>query len=196
MIKYVRNLKRYILARKHPLTKYVEMGTIHPSAIYPKARFAIPLGSRILIGEHSIFNGELIMFENALYQMGSRSYVGEGTKFYVTESVTLGDDVMISWDCTLLDTSMHSLNFHERSLDVLITGGYKGYSYRDKDRSAVESGPIYIQNKVWIGLRSIILCGVTLGEGCVIGAGSVVTRNIPPWTLAAGNPAKVIRSLK
>jgi maltose O-acetyltransferase len=52
---------------------------------------------------------------------------------------------------------------------------------------------VTIGNDVWIGTRSIILPGVTLGDGCIIGAGSVVTRSVPPFAVAAGNPARVIR---
>lgn len=56
--------------------------------------------------------------------------------------------------------------------------------------------PVRIGNKVWVGRQSMILPGVTVGEGAVIGAASVVTRDIPPYTVWAGNPAKFIRSLE
>jgi acetyltransferase-like isoleucine patch superfamily enzyme len=64
-----------------------------------------------------------------------------------------------------------------------------------KDWSTVEIRPVTISDKVWIGFNSLILCGVTIGEGAVIGAGSVVTNDIPAWTVAAGNPARVIRNI-
>jgi len=54
-------------------------------------------------------------------------------------------------------------------------------------------GDIVIGNDVWIGVNAVILSGVTIGDGAVIGAASVVTRDIPPYTIAAGNPAKPIR---
>lgn len=55
--------------------------------------------------------------------------------------------------------------------------------------------PIVIEDNVWIGGNVVILPGVTIGKGCVIGAGSVVTRSVPPMTLAAGNPCKVVREI-
>jgi acetyltransferase-like isoleucine patch superfamily enzyme len=55
--------------------------------------------------------------------------------------------------------------------------------------------PVRIGDKSWIGLNVIILKGVEIGEGAVVAAGSVVTKNIPPWTIAAGNPARVIREI-
>jgi acetyltransferase-like isoleucine patch superfamily enzyme len=53
--------------------------------------------------------------------------------------------------------------------------------------------PVVVEDHVWIGARAIILPGVTLGEGCVIGAGAVVTKDVPPYTIAVGNPARVVR---
>jgi acetyltransferase-like isoleucine patch superfamily enzyme len=54
---------------------------------------------------------------------------------------------------------------------------------------------VYIDDDVWIGAMSIILKGVTIGEGAIVGAGSVVTKDVPPWAIVAGNPAKIIREI-
>lgn len=63
-------------------------------------------------------------------------------------------------------------------------------------RKALElASPVHIGNDVWIGGKAIILPGVTIGDGCVIGAGSVVTKDVPPHTLVVGNPARVLRKL-
>jgi maltose O-acetyltransferase len=56
-----------------------------------------------------------------------------------------------------------------------------------------EERPVRIGNDVWIGDRVIILPGVTIGDGCIIGAGSIVTHDTPPYSISAGNPARVIR---
>ena len=61
------------------------------------------------------------------------------------------------------------------------------------DWETTNSSPVIIKKGVWIGARSIVLKGVTIGEGAVIGSGSVVTKDIPPYTINAGNPARVIR---
>jgi acetyltransferase-like isoleucine patch superfamily enzyme len=59
----------------------------------------------------------------------------------------------------------------------------------------IPNAPTTIKNSVWIGVNSIILKGVTLGEGVVVGAGSVVTKDVPAWTIVAGNPARIIREI-
>ena len=64
-----------------------------------------------------------------------------------------------------------------------------------KDTSCTEfDKDIVIEDDVWIGTRCIILKGVTIHEGAIVGAGSIVTKDVPPYTIVAGNPAKVIRS--
>ena len=55
--------------------------------------------------------------------------------------------------------------------------------------------PIVIKDKAWIGFNSIILKGVTIGEGAIVGAGSVVTKDVPPYTIVAGNPARIVREI-
>lgn len=56
--------------------------------------------------------------------------------------------------------------------------------------------PVNIGSDVWIGGRAIVLPGVSIGDGCIIGAGTVVTKDVPPYSLLAGNPGRVIRKLK
>lgn len=58
----------------------------------------------------------------------------------------------------------------------------------------VSKGPIHVGNDVWIGTRAIVLSGVTVGDGAVIGAGAVVTRDVPPYSVVAGSPASVVKS--
>lgn len=64
-----------------------------------------------------------------------------------------------------------------------------------KNWDVVKSKPIKICDDAWIGMNCIILKGVTIGEGAIVGAGSVVTKDVPAWTVVAGNPAKVVKTL-
>ncbi len=127
--------------------------------------------------------------EGSELSVGANSFVG-GSKFVVAQRIEIGDDVLISWGCTIVDHDSHSLIWPERAQDV--SNHYQGR----KDWANVKIAPVRIANRVWIGFDCIILKGVTIGEGAVVAAGSVVTKSVAPYTLVAGNPARPIRSLE
>ncbi len=102
----------------------------------------------------------------------------------------VGDDVLISWDVTIVDHDSHALDFANRSNDV------ENWLDGKKDWSHVAISPVTIGNKAWIGFGAAILKGVTIGEGAVVAARSVVVKDVAPWTLVAGSPARVIKELE
>ena len=95
-----------------------------------------------------------------------------------SKTIQIGDDTKIGPDCLITDTDFHGLEPGERL-----------QSFFENDKS-VEVG-----RNVWIGMRCIILKGVTIGENAIIGAGSVVTKDVEPNSIYAGNPARLIRKL-
>jgi acetyltransferase-like isoleucine patch superfamily enzyme len=95
------------------------------------------------------------------------------------ESITIGDRVIVGANTTITDTDFHPLDAKLRQSDPL----------------AGATAPIAIHDDVFIGMNCLILKGVTIGTGSVIGAGSVVTRDIPAGVIAGGNPAKVLRKV-
>ena len=92
-------------------------------------------------------------------------------------SVTIGDHVMMGPECVLLS---HNHRFDR--LDIPMC--QQGFS---------EEQPIHIGNDVWIGTRAIILPGVTVGDHSVVGAGAVVTKDVPPYAVVGGVPAKILK---
>lgn len=100
--------------------------------------------------------------------------------------INIGDNVYFGPNCTLA-TPLHPLNHVERRPRVREDGSTYDLEY---------GKPITIGNDCWIASNVVICGGVTIGDNCVIGAGSVVTRDIPPNSLAAGNPCRVIRSVE
>ncbi|WP_396127469.1 acyltransferase [Aurantibacillus circumpalustris] len=104
---------------------------------------------------------------------------------------------MFSWGCTIIDTDAHSLNWDDRKKDVKDwkKGIEENQTGKYKDWSKVISKKIVVEDKAWIGFNVIILKGVTIGEGAVVAAGSVVTKNVMPYTLVGGNPAVEIKKL-
>lgn len=111
-------------------------------------------------------------------------------------NIKLGKNVLINYDCVLLDCGEISIGDN-----VLIGPGVKIVTAdhpleAEKRRDwEVFCAPIRIEEDVWIGAGAVILSGVTIGARSVIGAGSIVTKDVPSDTIVAGNPARVIRSL-
>ena len=98
---------------------------------------------------------------------------------------------MIAHQVEIHDSSYHSLDANVRHNEI-----HERFDrgLRMPNTQAVNASVI-IEDDVWIGLKSTILKGVTIGRGAVVAAGSVVTKDVPPFTLVAGNPARFIREL-
>jgi len=111
-------------------------------------------------------------------QLGSNIYIGPDCGFFSDGGITIGDRTVIGPHVILM-TSMH--NYDSIDLDAL--------PFDDSSTSST----IKIEKFCWIGTNVIVLPGVTIDEGSVIGAGSIVTHNIPEMAIYAGNPAKLIR---
>ncbi len=153
----------------------------------------------IRIGHNCVLAGNYI-FETATGKItiGDRVHVG-GSTFICRSSITIEDDVTIAWGTTVYDHNSHSVEWEERAKDTLQEYNdmleYKN-PIRNKNWEVVKTKPIRICSKAWIGMNCIILKGVTIGEGAIVAAGSVVTKDIEPWTMVGGNPAKIIKRLR
>jgi acetyltransferase-like isoleucine patch superfamily enzyme len=117
---------------------------------------------------------------------GSKIIIGNnvgisGSTLCATTSITIGDNVLIGSGCLISDTDSHPINWKDRLINK---------------NEKTKKSPIVIKNNVFIGARCIILKGVTIGEGSVVGAGSVVSKDIPSYSVVCGNPARVVKTLK
>lgn len=152
----------------------------------------------LYVGKRSIVSGNFI-FESKTGQIkiGDDCFI-RGSTFISHSSITIGNHVTIAWGSTIYDHDSHSLNFMDRRKDI--EDEYKdiinGRNFIEhKDWSNVKTAPIVIEDDAWVGMNCIILKGVTIGRGSVVGGGSVVTHNVPAWTVVAGNPAKVVKTI-
>ena len=146
--------------------------------------------SKLKIGDGTIFNAGIASDRaGSSVTIGQRSFIGDSL-IVTASSVSIGDDVLISWGCTIVDHDSHALEWVDRRDDVA------KFRRGEKDWRHVTIRPVVIRNKAWIGFNVIILKGVTIGEGAVVAAGSVVTRDVPDYALVAGNPARVVRNVQ
>ena len=147
-----------------------------------------PHGGTVTIGDDSIIEGRLVLSRpDALLTIGHRSFIGGGTTVDCSTAISIGDDVLIAYGGIVMDHNSHSVFFEDRKDDVL------AWHRKEHRFNRVTCAPTTIERRCWIGARCIILKGVTLGEGSVVGADSVVTRSFASNSLIAGNPARLIR---
>jgi len=143
----------------------------------------------LIVGEDSIVKAYICFEkEGSSVNIGNRTFIGKGL-LSISEHIDIGDDVMLSWGVTIADHNSHSIKFSERAQDII------DWKVGIKDWTNVKSRQLKVCNKAWIGFNAILLKGVVVGEGAIVGAGSVVTKDVAPWTIVAGNPAKVIREI-
>ena len=126
-------------------------------------------------GEGVIIKSKAYFGTGKYLKIGDRSQLGKNLKAEC--DLVMGTDVVMGPDVVLM-SSAHA--FEATDIPVNLQG-------------PLPRRPIVIGNDVWIGTRVIVLPGVTIGDSAIIGAGSVVTKTVPPWAIVAGNPARFIR---
>jgi acetyltransferase-like isoleucine patch superfamily enzyme len=145
----------------------------------------------ISVGRNSHIKGELLVFgHGGSITIGNYCFVGEQTRIWSAEKIIIGDRVLISHQVNIFDNLTHPANArarHEQFKEIITIGQPKEIDLGER--------PVTIENDVLIGCNSIVLRGVRIGTGALVGAGSVVTRDVPPWTVVAGNPAKFVREI-
>lgn len=145
--------------------------------------------TRIRIGRDSIIQGELAVFAHGgEIAIGEWCFVGPQTRIWSAGSIVIGDRVLISHAVNIFDNLTHPIRAAER---------------HDQFRKIAKQGhprvislgeqPVRIEDDAWIGAGAFVLRGVTIGAGAIVAAGAVVTKNVPAYCLAAGNPAVVLR---
>ena len=146
-------------------------------------------GGRIEIGNDCLIHCSIDFdAQDGHVKIGDRCFIG-ASHFVCHTGIEIGNDVIMSWGITIVDHNSHAIDWEGRSHDVADWGAGR------KDWSAVKIAPVMIADKVWIGFGATILKGVKVGEGAVIGAKAVVTRDVPPYAVVAGNPANIVKQL-
>jgi acetyltransferase-like isoleucine patch superfamily enzyme len=143
----------------------------------------------IEIGASTVVLGTLCVFcEGARIKLGEMSYVGPGSNVMAMESIQIGSRVQISHDVNIYDNNSHSLSASAR-FEHMRTILKQGHPAKVVD---VEMATIEICDDAWIGFGSTILKGVRIGRGAIVGAGTMVTKSVPDYSIVVGNPQRVI----
>ena len=145
----------------------------------PRGQLAI--GSDGLIGCRFSFD-----LPEASISIGDRCFIGRSHLVAATR-IEIQDDVIISWGVTIVDHNSHPIS------PALRLGEIADWGQGKKNWSQVDRAKVTLKKGSWIGFNAIILRGVEIGEGAIVGAGAVVTKDVPDRTIVAGNPARVIR---
>ncbi len=152
--------------------KFDKSGYIIVSGGWPMPK-VVHKGGELVAGNCQFYSGvRLEIGPSATLLIGNGTYLNRNTLIICEDRVEIGNNCKIAWDVIIMDSDLHSI----------------------KD-SPITNKPVCIGDHVWIGCRSIILKGVTIGYGAIVAAGSVVTKNIPPGTVYGGSPAKLIAKL-
>lgn len=164
-----------------------------------KIRFTNNTKLSVEIG-HECILGNIIIFETntGFVKIGDHCWIGGNSTIISRSKVIIGNNVTISWDVTIYDHDGNSLDYMDRREEIVncYSNYYSNNFLKDYNWEKVKTSPIIIEDDVWIGFGATILKGVTIGKGSIIAAKSVVTKNVPPMCIVAGNPAKIVRNIK
>ncbi len=153
--------------------KFTQSGIIVASGGWPLPEI-INKGGVIKAEGCQLYSGVRIeLGKNSLLEIGKGSYINRNSLIVCDTSIRIGKNCKISWDVIIMDTDQHPVN-----------------------TKFVITKPVIIHDNAWIGCRSIILKGVTIGEGAIVAAGSVVTRNVSPFTIVGGVPAQYLADVE
>lgn len=142
-------------------------------------RLIVDNAGSIHLGEHVRIRAthvpvELATLPGGQLDIGSHTYINSGVSICAQESVTIGKNCAIGNYTLIMDTDFHNVNDHTQQ---------------------AKAKPIVIEDDVWLGAQVTVLKGVRIGRGAVVAAGAVVTKDVPPFTLVGGVPARTIRQI-
>jgi len=141
----------------------------------------------LYIGDDVRFSGDFAITSGRFgnrptLRIGDRAFIGHNVSITCNREVVIENDVLIAASCRISDYDGHSSSLEKRICNSL--------------PDLEEMQPVRICKGAWVGYGVSILKGVTVGEGAIVGANSVVTHNVPPYSVAAGSPAKVVKYLQ
>lgn len=165
------------------------------AVIYPSTAISVYRDGDISVGCGSHIRGSLeVQRVGGRIAIGDDCYVGDNSRIWAAGGggVFVGDRVLIAHNVNIFDNDTHPTDAGERRRDAELI--FASGTREDFPSLAVRA--VRIGDDAWIGCNACVMKGVTIGNGAIIAAGSVVTKDVPNYCVAAGNPAKVVKKLK
>ena len=143
------------------------------SGCYDVVSFIVSEKGKITIGEFSIINGATII---------------------CNQQISIGKHCMVAWGALITDNWLHANTFNVNDRQDLLkkTGNDPNRLYPFGNQTA----PVILEDNCWVGFGATIMPGVRLGEGCVIGSKTIITEDVPPYAIVAGNPSRIVKYLR
>lgn len=149
--------------------------------------------SAIVLGDNVVIDGQLtVMNYGGKIRIGSNVFIGEGSRIWSGSRVEIGDRVLISYGVSILDSAFHEVSAKSRHIQ------FQNLFVEPVNIDAIhhalcnQSIPICIEDDAWIGFGAIILKGVRIGRGAIVAAGSIVTKDVAPFTIVGGHTTRLI----
>jgi len=143
---------------------------------------SINVGDSLTVGKNATFIVSYKAFPDPTIEIGNNVYLGYECLLSCAQKITIGNDVGIAEGCAIYDGRTHTFDTEARADNQPV--------------GTDEVAPVVIEDFVWLGAHVTILKGVTVGRGAIVATGAVVTKDVPPYTMVAGNPARIVKELE
>ena len=189
MRKFISRLLSFIMMKR--FRKKVSPGS-RKTIFYRSTKINLLEGAKrenIILSDHSRIHGTISVCASGIVKIGKYAQVGPGSVLRSVNSIIIGDYTAVSTNVVIVDNNSHSVNPLDRKVMQQTPMGSKERSWTNSDNA-----PIVIGENCWICENSRICKGVTIGDGAVVAANAVVTKDVPANSIAAGNPAKIVKT--
>ncbi|TWT98635.1 acyltransferase [Stieleria varia] len=183
--------------RARQVRRYLERNGIDLSHVQCSHRLlvkresGVPTGETFRIGEHTHLEGRYILGSEGRIVIGSHCSFRTGTHMSSRDLITIGDHVFGAEGIFIADNDNHPVSPLARKEMTCTPPGSVLWKMSDQ----VACKPVAIEDGVWIGRHAMILKGVRIGQWSIVAAGAVVTKDVPEFSIVAGNPGKVVKTI-
>lgn len=173
--------------------QFREQGDIGPNVRLALDARLINLGPKAnarILGD-CVIRGVLRLEPQGKLEIGRFCYIGDGVIISAQSDVRIGEATLLAHGVQVFDNNTHPVSAAARELQFRRMMGFK----ERNGQIVIDTSPVHIGKRCWIGMNSLVMKGVSIGDDTIVAAGSVVSADLPEGVIAGGNPARIIRAL-